>query len=109
NPSGVLGAALRYALGGDDGRLGFADPASLEARTLQELEAAIEPQLAGGPVELGLVGDFDEDAAIAAFARTLGALPERPARTAGFGGTPLAFTPARATRTPRTGGAAEHA
>lgn len=107
NPSGVLGAALRYALGGDDGRLGFADPASLEARTLQELEAAIEPQLAGGPVELGLVGDFDEDAAIAAFARTLGALPERPVRTAGFGGTPFAFTPDRATRTLRHEGAAD--
>src|SRR5690606_5151103 len=107
NPSGVLGAALRYALGGNDGRLGFDDPGALAARSLEELEATIEPQLAGGPVELGLVGDFDEEEAIAAFARTLGALPPRPVRTAEYGGTPFAFAPDRATRTLRHEGAAD--
>jgi len=107
SPGNVLSTALGHELAGDDGRVGFDDPAALERRTLQELEAAIEPQLASGPVELALVGDFDEDAAIAAFARTLGALPPRPARTAEPAGPPYVFTQDRSARLLRHEGAAD--
>ncbi|HEY6815309.1 MAG TPA: insulinase family protein, partial [Croceibacterium sp.] len=106
SPLNLLQIALDYEIGGDDGRLGLEDPAALSALTLQDLEAAIEPQLAAGAVEVALVGDFDEAAAIAAFARTLGALPPRPARGA-WGGTPFAFTQDLAPRTIRHRGAAD--
>jgi zinc protease len=44
------------------------------------VKAWLTPQLTGGPVEIALVGDLDVEAAIAAVAKTLGALPARPAR-----------------------------
>jgi len=106
-PSNLLQVAVVHEISGDDGRMGFDDPAELTMRTLQELEAAVEPQLASGAVELALVGDFDEDAAIAAFARTLGALPPRPVRTAEFAGTPFAFAQDRSPRMLRHDGAAD--
>jgi len=59
----------------------------------------VAPQLAEGPVALGLVGDFDPDAAIAAVAATLGALPSRAARREALDGTQPA-TPVT-DRTPR--------
>ena len=57
-----------------------------------QLKAAIGDRLANGAIELALVGDFDEEQAIAAVATTLGALPVREpafnprseARTRGF-------------------------
>ena len=106
NPMNLLQAALVYEVSGDDGRMGI-DPATLAQRTLQELEAAIEPQLSAGPVEVALVGDFDEDAAIAAFAKTLGALPPRPARAAAPAGAPFAFAEDRSPRVLRHEGAAD--
>ena len=106
NPMNLLQAALVYEVSGDDGRMGV-DPATLAQRTLQELEAAIEPQLSAGPVEVALVGDFDEDAAIAAFAKTLGALPPRPARAAAPAGAPFAFAEDRSPRVLRHEGAAD--
>ncbi|MDD3180180.1 MAG: insulinase family protein [Opitutaceae bacterium] len=52
------------------------------SRTLDESRAWLAPQLAHGPIELALVGDLDVDAAIAAVARTFGALPAREAKPA---------------------------
>ncbi len=43
------------------------------------LKAVIGDRLANGAIELALVGDLDEEAAIAAVAATLGALPSREA------------------------------
>jgi len=107
NPLTLLLTALNYEIAGDDGRAGFADPSALEKVTLQDLRAAIEPQLSGGPVEVALVGDFDEDAAIAAFAKTLGALPPRPAPTSATAGAPFAFTQDRSPRRIEHEGAAD--
>ncbi|MES2696588.1 MAG: insulinase family protein, partial [Verrucomicrobiota bacterium] len=46
-------------------------------RTVAELKAWLQPQLASGPLEVGIVGDFDPALATDAVARTLGALPAR--------------------------------
>lgn len=80
-PIQVWQLSQNYVLTGGDGRFGVPDPAALSSLTFDDMKAAIAPQLAKGPVALALVGDFDEDAAIAAVAKTLGALPSRSART----------------------------
>ncbi|WP_260482566.1 M16 family metallopeptidase [Sphingomicrobium flavum] len=69
------------ALAGGDARFGMTDLKALEAISLDDLRAVVAPQLAEGALALGLVGDLDEDAAIAAVAATLGALPARPVRS----------------------------
>ncbi|HSM53829.1 MAG TPA: insulinase family protein, partial [Erythrobacter sp.] len=50
-----------------------------EARTFEQLATDIGDRLAKGAIELALVGDFDEQAAIDAVAKTLGALEPREA------------------------------
>ncbi|MDB5699737.1 MAG: insulinase family protein [Alphaproteobacteria bacterium] len=44
-----------------------------------DLQRAFAPLLAGGPVEAIIVGDVDLESAAAAMAKTIGALPARPA------------------------------
>ncbi|MEN3367874.1 MAG: zinc protease [Verrucomicrobiota bacterium] len=62
-----------------DPRFGFPAQEVLMARNLEEVKAWLIPQLAHGPLEVALVGDFDA-AAIAAAAKTIGALPQRQAK-----------------------------
>lgn len=81
----VLGTAFNAVLAGNDARLGLPDASALAARSVDELRAVVAPQLAKGPVALGLVGDFDADAAIAAVAATLGTLPARAERREDIG------------------------
>lgn len=76
-PQGLFGPALESILTGGDPRFGFSDPAVLGKLSMDDLKAVVGGQFAGGPIELGVVGDFDEDAVIAAVAATLGAI-ERP-------------------------------
>ncbi len=93
NPSTLASVAVPWILTGNDARFGFDDPAVLAARNLDEVKAAVQPQLANGSVEIGLVGDFDQEAAIAAIAKTLAALPQRGdagAKPAGV--RPVTFT-----------------
>lgn len=77
NPSQLAALAVPYVLTGGDARFGIGEPSQLTARTLDEVKAALSPQLASGGIEIGLAGDFDETAAVAAVASTLGALPVR--------------------------------
>lgn len=49
------------------------------ARTYEQLESVIGDRFENGAIEIALVGDIDEDEAIAAVAETLGALPSREA------------------------------
>jgi zinc protease len=57
------------------------------ARTFDELRPWLAPQVASGPMEIAMVGDFDVDEVIAEISKTFGALPARepmvldPART----------------------------
>jgi zinc protease len=69
-------------LANGDPRFGVPDKAVVLNRTMDEVRAWLTPQFAEGPVEIAIVGDLDIKAAIAAVARTFGALPERAARPA---------------------------
>ncbi|MDT0575072.1 insulinase family protein [Croceicoccus sp. F390] len=76
-------AALRAAEGGilsqTDPRFTLQSQAAYEALSFASLRETIGPSLAHGAVEIGIVGDFNEDAAIAAVARSFGALGQRDA------------------------------
>lgn len=80
NPVQVFVNAFNATLGGNDARLGLTDAARLTQVSVEDLRTAIQPQLAQGPISIGLVGDFDPDAALAAVAATLGTLPQRAIR-----------------------------
>lgn len=75
------GAALAAEAGGflSDGDPRFMVPerAAYLALDFDDLRDAITDRLRNGALEIALVGDFDEEAAIALVARTLGALPPR--------------------------------
>lgn len=99
DPLAVMSLGLGSIMAGGDGRLGLENPAALAQVSLDDLRAVIAPQLAEGALAVGLVGDFEPDAAIGAVAATLGALPPRPVRSETLTGTePVQFT---ADRTPR--------
>jgi len=77
------GAALNTAIGGilsdGDPRFTLQPQDDYRALTFARLKADIGNRLANGAVEIGMVGDLDEEAAIALVARTFGALPTREA------------------------------
>jgi zinc protease len=77
NPQAVLrNTAMRTMMGGDR-RFGT-DPADgVTQRTFNDLRAALLPVLQSGAVEIAIVGDIEEGAAVDAVARTFGALPQR--------------------------------
>lgn len=100
NPVQIFSAGLSALVAGGDGRMGLVDASALGAVSMADLREVIAPQLAAGPLALGLVGDFDADAAIAAVAATLGALPARDARSeAAPGARPVVFVTDRTLRT----------
>lgn len=90
-PTQVFGSALNAALSGGDARFGVVDAGSLTEVSLADLRTVVAPQLAEGPLALGLVGDVDQDAVIAAVGATLGALPGRALRDED-GGDPAAVS-----------------
>ncbi len=81
NAAQMLSVSLGGVLAGNDARFGITDLAQLGKVSIDDLRAVVAPQLGDGPLALGLVGDFDADAAIKAVAATLGALPARAARS----------------------------
>jgi zinc protease len=76
-PEAVAGVRLPILLASGDQRFGIPEMAVLSKRTFAEGQAALAPVIASGPVEVTIVGDIDEDAAIAAVASSFGALPAR--------------------------------
>jgi zinc protease len=108
SPSTLASVAVPWILTGEDARFGFGDPDVLAARTLDDMKAALAPQLANGGIEIGIVGDIDEAAAIAAVAETVGALPQRAEPGARPTNAALAtFTADRKMRTIYHAGAAD--
>lgn len=80
--SGVFAREAGPVLHGGDPRWELVPSAAeLAASKPGDLPALLDDALAKGPLEITLVGDTTADAAIAAVARTFGALPVRPART----------------------------
>ncbi len=81
DPSSVAGTRLPTLLASGDTRFGIAPTAELMKRNLGEAKAALAPLIANAPIEIGIVGDIDEAAAIAAVANSFGALPARATTT----------------------------
>ena len=108
DPVAVMSLSLGSIMAGGDARFGLENADALAQVSLDQLRAVVAPQLAQGPVALGLVGDFDPDAAIAAVAATLGALPPRAARSETLAGTAaVAFAADRSARVKTHKGAAD--
>jgi zinc protease len=76
-PGRALAAASGAILSDNDPRFSLQPKEAFFALDYEGLRAAIGDRLAQGAIELALVGDLDQDAAIAAVAATLGALPAR--------------------------------
>lgn len=77
---GPLQLEVANLLAGGDPRFGLPPQEIMLSRNLDELKAWLGPQLARGPIEVAIVGDFDPPATIDAVARTFGALPRREAK-----------------------------
>ena len=78
-PQGVAQALVPVIYANGDTRFGLPPSSDLAARTFAEAKAAYAPVAATAPIEIGIVGDIDEAAAIAAVAQSFGALPMRAA------------------------------
>ncbi|MFO6445609.1 M16 family metallopeptidase [Erythrobacter sp. NE805] len=76
-PGRALGAVSGAILSDRDPRFSLQPREAYMALDFSGLKAVIGDRLAKGAIELALVGDLDEAAAIAAVASTLGALPPR--------------------------------
>ncbi|HVU24871.1 MAG TPA: insulinase family protein [Opitutus sp.] len=82
SPGGTISLQALRVLSGGDRRFGTPTPTELEPRTIDEVRAWVDPQFKQGPIELGIAGDTTWDEVASAVAATLGALPERQARSA---------------------------
>jgi len=78
-PQGVAQALVPAIYANGDARFGLPPTATLTARSFAEAKAAYAPLSATAPIDIGIVGDIDEAAAIAAVAQSFGALPMRSA------------------------------
>ena len=78
-PQSVFQTRLPAVLAGNDWRFGIPTAATLSQRNFDEARVAMAPLVGTAPIEIGLVGDIDEAAAIAAVAQSFGALPQRAA------------------------------
>ena len=78
-PSAVLGRDTGGILANNDPRAQTPPLATMMALDWDKLKPAVADSLSHGAIEVGVVGDIDEQAAIDAIAATLGALPERRA------------------------------
>lgn len=81
-PVSLLGARLPGILASNDWRFGVPPVQELTKRNLNEARALLSPITASAPIEIGIVGDIDEEAAIRAVAESFGALPDRAASVA---------------------------
>ena len=78
-PAAVLGRDAGGILANNDPRTQTPPLAAMMALDWDKLKPAVADSLEHGAIEVGVVGDIDEQAAIDAIAATLGALPERRA------------------------------
>lgn len=78
-PSAALKTRQMEILSDGDPRFTMQDIEAYRALDFTDLAAALDGRLAAGAIEIGIVGAVNEEEAIAAVARTLGALPKREA------------------------------
>ena len=78
-PASLMGARVPGILASNDWRFGVPPTSELAKRNLTDARALLAPMTASAPIEIGIVGDIDEAAAIKAVAQSFGALPARAA------------------------------
>ncbi len=78
-PASAYGAVRGRVLSGGDPRFSLQPREAFFDLDYMKLQSVIGDRLENGALEIALVGDFDEDAAIASVASTLGALSPREA------------------------------
>lgn len=83
-PAAVLARDVPGILADGDARLTTPPLEKMLTLDWSGVRSASADMLARGAIEIGVVGDIDEDAAIAAIAATFGALPERNAMFAAW-------------------------
>ena len=76
-PASALSNAVGGILSDDDPRFTLQPVDAYRKLTFAKLRTDMADRLAKGAIEIGVVGDIDEDAVIAQVARTFGALPPR--------------------------------
>jgi len=76
-PMGVLQNRVNRFLKSDDFRAGFPSQPEITMRTLEEVKDWLSDTLENAYMEIGIVGDFEEQVVIDAVSKTAGALPER--------------------------------
>jgi zinc protease len=76
-PGGVRTRDISRMLRSGDQRFGFPTQAEADEVDLDDVRAFLTPALESAPIEITVVGDFEEQAVIDAIAATIGALPER--------------------------------
>jgi zinc protease len=76
-PQAVAAVRLPILLAGGDQRFGMPGGDVLSKRSLDEARAALAPVIASAPIEITIVGDVDEQAAVDAVANSFGAVPMR--------------------------------
>ncbi|MBX7210004.1 MAG: insulinase family protein [Verrucomicrobiaceae bacterium] len=74
---GVMTDKVSGFIHSDDPRFGFPDRSALESITTADLKQWLAPALKEDWLEISLVGDVDLEKAVAAVAKTFGALPKR--------------------------------
>jgi zinc protease len=76
-PMGVLQDRVDKFLKSNDYRSGFPSRSDLEKITKNDVQSWLDPSLKKGYLEIGVVGDLDEEEIVEIAARTIGSLPER--------------------------------
>lgn len=77
SPISVLQSEFARVLASGDTRFGQGAPDELAAMNMTKVKSLIGSQLANGAIEIAIVGDIDDQAAIDMVAKTFGALPAR--------------------------------
>lgn len=109
-PETALGNALGGIVSDNDPRFTLQPKEAYLELSFARLREALSDRLERGALELALVGDFDEEEAIALAARTLGALPAREAEFRAYTeNRQRTFTDDRRARVVRHDGPAEQA
>lgn len=76
-PQGVMSRDLNLLIHGGDQRFAFPSREEIARGEPEAFQRFLAPRVAAGPVEVTIVGDITEEAAVAAVAETFAALPAR--------------------------------
>jgi zinc protease len=76
---GVQSMLVPRILAGGDARFGYSPPSEIDGYNASMVQQWLEPAIKGAPIEVSIVGDFDEKSLGLLAARYLGGLPKRDA------------------------------